>query len=143
MPQNLKNTETSASGTPLARKLGLKEGMTAWVIGSPRPYREFFAEWPQAELHLHLPDGRQADFIHLFAASYQELEDGLERAVPRLTKAGMLWVSWPKKASGLASEIDKFDVMKAGQAIGLVDVKVASINPVWSGHKFVIPVARR
>ncbi len=127
----------------LARKLGLKQGMTAWVIGAPGPYQEFFNEWPQADLHLHLPEGRQTDFIHLFATTYQKLEDGLELAVPRMTKTGMLWISWPKKSSGMPTEIDKFDVMKAGQAIGLVDVKVASVDAVWSGHKFVIPVARR
>lgn len=128
---------------PLARKLGLKEGLTAWVIGSPGPYRDFFSVWPQPEVYTDLPAGLQADFIHLFATTYQDLEEGLEQAVPRMKKAGMLWVSWPKKASGLPTEIDKFDVMKAGQAIGLVDVKVASVNAVWSGHKFVIPVAKR
>ena len=143
MPTKSTNEAPNASGTPLARKLGLKQGMAAWVIGAPQPYEGLFTEWPQADLNPKLPSGVQADFIHLFARSFRELEDGLEAAVPRLKKSGMLWISWPKKASGLASEIDKFDVMKAGQAIGLVDVKVASVNEVWSGHKFVIPLSRR
>ncbi len=83
------------------------------------------------------------DFIHLFARSYEQLEKGLERSISLLDPKGMIWVSWPKKSSNLESEIGKFDVMLAGQALGLVDVKVASLDETWSGHKFVIPVKDR
>lgn len=141
------------SGTPLHRKLGIKDGMKLLVIGGPAPYRDFFNEWPEVRAVVELAtlqsfesrelDAGTFDFIHLFAATYETLEAGLALAHSMMTQKGMVWVSWPKKTSGLESEIGKFEVMQAGQGIGLVDVKVASINETWSGHKFVIPVKDR
>ncbi|MBC2839543.1 DUF3052 domain-containing protein [Robiginitalea sp. SC105] len=130
------------SGTPLARKLGLKDGMRILVLNPPGPYHSFFRELPDLRISTS-PGPGKIDFIHLFAQTFAGLESGLEVSVPVLEKSGMLWISWPKKASGLASEIDKFDVLRAGQAAGLVDVKVASVDAIWSGHKFVIPIKNR
>ena len=130
------------SGTPLARKLGLREGMRVLVIHPPKAYRQFFRDLPVLQ-YARPEETGTVDFVHLFATTFQQLEDGLNLAVPKLEKKGMLWVSWPKKTSGLASEIGKFDVLEAGQRYGLVDVKVAAIDADWSGHKFVIPVKDR
>lgn len=130
------------SGTPLDRKLGLKPGQVVLILNAPKPYPDFFLEPPELD-YLEASDESPADFIHHFARTFEELEKGLKQAKPRLKPNGMLWISWPKKASGLPAEIGKFDVMQAGQAIGLVDVKVASIDQTWSGHKFVVPVKDR
>ncbi|SFR54581.1 hypothetical protein SAMN04490243_2817 [Robiginitalea myxolifaciens] len=141
------------SGTPLHRKLGIKEGMKLLVIEGPIPYRDFFNEWPKVNDLVELAtlqsiesrelDAGTFDFIHLFASTFESLERGLAVAHSMMTQKGMVWVSWPKKASGLNSEIGKFDVMQTGLSMGLVDVKVASIDETWSGHKFVIPVKDR
>ncbi len=141
------------SGTPLHRKLGIKDGMNLLVIEGPAPYPDFFSEWPEVNTLIEIATPKTSkslsqnsdefDFIHLFASTYETLEAGLALAHSMMTQKGMIWVSWPKKASGLDSEIGKFEVMQAGQGMGLVDVKVASINETWSGHKFVIPVKDR
>ena len=124
------------------RKLGLKPGQRLCVLNPPKPYSDFFPEPPEW-LSISAPEEKSMDFIHLFARSYEQLEKGLERSKSLLDPKGMIWVSWPKKSSNLESEIGKFDVMLAGQALGLVDVKVASLDETWSGHKFVIPVKDR
>lgn len=152
MPSQL-NNGSGYSGTPLHRKLGIKEGMNLLIMEGPGPYRGFFNEWPDINALEEIAtrqssesptlNSEEFDFIHLFATTFETLEKGLALAHSVMTQNGMIWVSWPKKASGLASEIGKFDVMQAGQAIGLVDVKVASIDETWSGHKFVIPVKDR
>jgi len=130
------------SKTPLARKLGIKPGFKIWVIGAPKAYAEFFDSWPE---NVDLVDNPKApvDFIHIFASTALALEGALGRAKPMLKINASLWLSWPKKSSALPSEIGKFDVMKAGQAIGLVDVKVAAIDEDWSGHKFVYRIKDR
>lgn len=130
------------SGTPLSRKLGIKAGMRILVLHAPKPYKTFFRDLPEVHF-LSADKPGPVDFIHLFARTLEQLEAGLELAVSKLEKNGMLWISWPKKASDLDSEIGKFDVMEAGQGSGLVDVKVAAIDADWSGHKFVIPLNRR
>jgi hypothetical protein len=136
------HTGPKSRRTPLFRKLGLKPGQAVLILNAPKPYAEFFRELPELN-YLKAPDRTPADFIHLFADTFEELDKGLEKAKPRLQPNGMLWISWPKKSSELSSEIGKFEVMQAGQAIGLVDVKVASIDETWSGHKFVVPLKNR
>ena len=128
--------------TPLWKKLGLKPGHKIWVIGAPKSYQDFFGTMPQDLVFVGAPD-TAIDVIHIFASSAQILEDYLNQAKPHLKKNGMLWISWPKKSSAIPSDIGKFDVMRAGQASGLVDVKVAAIDADWSGHKFVYRVNDR
>ena len=124
------------SGTPLAKKLGIKPGFKVRAINAPKDYQTFFDVWPE---DVQLTSARNADIdvIHIFASTAETLEDFLKQATPCLKTDGALWISWPKKSSKIPSEIGKFDVMKAGQAAGLVDVKVAAIDDDWSGHKFV------
>lgn len=130
------------SKTPLARKLGIKPGYKIWVINAPKDYQSFFEGWPKDVELLSSPE-IHVEFIHIFAQTLKDLSFHLEAAKPKLKKDGLLWVSWPKKSSKIPSEIDKFDVMRAGQAIGLVDVKVAAIDDDWSGHKLVYRVKDR
>jgi len=124
------------SGTPLAKKLGLKPGYKVLILGAPKDYARFFGSFPDGVEMVDAPK-EPVDFIHIFADTAAALARDLAAAKPYLKKDGTLWVSWPKKSSKRPSEIGKFDVMKAGQKLGLVDVKVAAIDADWSGHKFV------
>lgn len=131
-------TSAGYSGTPLAKKLGIKSGFEVLVLNSPTSYLSFFNDFPSdVQLTEDLSFKGEADFIHLFASSEDELRTYFKTAKKALKKSGMLWISWPKKTSKIPTTIDKFYVMKYGQQMGLVDVKVAAINSDWSGHKFV------
>ena len=132
------------SGTPLVRKLGLKEGMAVRLLGAPEGYWDLLGGAAEDLGVTAAGEGdRPADFMHLFAADRQTLETGLRTARDAMAEDGMVWASWPKKSSGVESEIGKSDVMAAGKAAGLVDVKVCAVDETWSGLKFVIPVADR
>ena len=130
------------SGTPLAKKLGIKSGHKMRVLNAPKPYADFFEELPE-EVELVTDPNVEVDFIHLFATTVEQLESAMGLAKPTLKMNGSLWVSWPKKTSGIHSEIDKFFVMACGQRAGLVDTKVAAIDEQWSGHKFMYRVKDR
>ncbi|MEM8847744.1 MAG: DUF3052 family protein [Bacteroidota bacterium] len=125
------------SGTPLAKKLGVKPGFLVQVFNSPKTYLDFFNDFPDEVVLVDSSENIEVDFIHIFATTLKELESGLKIAKPNLKKNGILWISWPKKSSKIPTEIDKFTVMKAGQDSGLVDTKVAGIDDQWSGHKFM------
>ena len=89
-------------------------------------------------------DGQEScDFAMLFVKTDADLKKNLSRLSTRLAPAGMLWVSWPKKASGVSSDLREDDVRRIGLAVGLVDIKVCAVNEIWSGLKFVIPVKDR
>lgn len=133
------------SGTPLPKKLGLK-----------RQFRVAFSQLPsavKAELKEALPgcvlvkDGNAAsarlDFAMIFVKSQADMREQFPAFARRLAPPGMLWVSWPKKASGIVTDIGESDVMRVGLTAGLVDVKVCAVNEVWSGLKFVIRVKDR
>jgi Protein of unknown function (DUF3052) len=124
------------SGTPLPKKLGIKESYKIALVDIPSDVK---AELKRAiEACEFAADGRGAvDFVLLFAKSQTELKKSFERWAKRLAPAGMLWVSWPKKSSGVTSDLTENDVREIGLAAGLVDVKVCAVSEVWSGLKFV------
>jgi hypothetical protein len=130
------------SDTPLVNKLGIKTGFRVALVGAPDGFRGELEE---------IPDGvsfvtsvhRQLDFILFFAKTRSELSQNFSRLAAKLTPTGMLWVSWPKKASGVATDLSDAIVRETGLNAGLVDVKVCAINEVWSGLKFVIRVKDR
>lgn len=131
-------TSVGYSGTPLAKKLGIKEGYSIQVMNVPKKYTDFFHEFPQNVVTITSIDQKESlDFIHVFATTKEELESSFTIAKPALKKNGSLWVSWPKKTSKIQTEIDKFMIMNYGLEKGLVDVKVAAIDRDWSGLKFV------
>ena len=88
-------------------------------------------------------DQESCDFAMIFVKTEADLKKHLSRLSKRLAPAGMLWVSWPKKASGVLTDLREDDVRRIGLAVGLVDIKVCAVNEVWSGLKFVIPVKAR
>lgn len=131
-------TTSGYSGTPLAKKLGIKEGFLIRIFNTPKTYTDFFHEFPSNVIITTSKTQKETvDFIHIFATSKATLNESFKQAKPLLKKNGSLWVSWPKKTSKIATEVDKFMIMKHGLDKGLVDVKVAAIDSDWSGLKFM------
>ena len=130
------------SGTPLPKKLGIKEGFRAALIGMPADVRAELRD-ALAECRIIKDLTGPLEFIHLFSKSRAELEREMKRAAKALVPAGMLWISWPKKSSGVPTDLTEDIIRDTGLAIGLVDVKVCAVTDVWSGLKFVIPVKNR
>ena len=130
--------ETSGySKTPLAKKLGLKENNTYCIYNAPKPYLDFFLEFPDTAKHVKKPSAASLDFIHVFCKSHSCLERHISEAKKALKKTGILWVSWPKQASAIVSEINREDVRNYLLKQGLVDIKVCAIDKDWSGLKFM------
>jgi hypothetical protein len=130
------------SGTPLAKKLGIKDDFRAALLHVPN---EVKIELRAALGKCRIQDiaNRDLDFIFLFAKSRAGLELELWPAAKALAPAGMLWISWPKKSSGVPTDLTGDVVRQSGLDAGLVDVKVCAVTDVWSGLKFVIPVKNR
>ena len=133
------------SGTPLAKKLGIKDDFRAALLHVPddvkTELREALAKCRIQHSGIHT--GQDLDFIFLFAKSRAGLELELVPAAKALAPAGMLWISWPKKSSGVTTDLKEDVVRQSGLDAGLVDVKVCAVTDVWSGLKFVIPVKNR
>jgi hypothetical protein len=124
------------SGTPLPKKLGIKAGFRVHLANAPAEVRAELRE-AMAECEMKAKPGGILDFAMLFTKSRSELTREFSRLAKLLAPAGMLWVSWPKKSSGVASEVDENLVRGIGLDAGLVDVKVCAVTEVWSGLKFV------
>lgn len=122
----------------LAEKLGLKEGMTAFVMFEPVGYAIMAKSVSDFS---DIPDN--VDWIQAFFEESEVMYDVIGELAGKLQKSGQLWISWPKKASGIRSDLSDNLVRTAGLSVGLVDVKVASITDVWSGIKFVYRLADR
>jgi hypothetical protein len=130
------------SGTPLPKKLGLKKDLRVALIAMPADVRDELKD-ALAECHTVRDLAGPLDFVHLFTKSRTELEREMKGARKALAPAGMLWISWPKKSSGVATDLTEDIIRDTGLALGLVDVKVCAVTEVWSGLKFVIPVKDR
>ena len=129
------------SGTPLPKKLGIKPGFRARLMEAPA---EVCAELRSDLAGCRQPKpGEALDFAMLFTKSRAELAKEFPRLTRQLAPAGMLWVSWPKKTSGVATDLDENKIREIGLAAGLVDVKVCAVTDVWSGLKFVRRVKDR
>ncbi|RIJ70106.1 DUF3052 domain-containing protein [Nakamurella silvestris] len=131
------------SGTPLPRKLGITPHSRVLVVGDPLEL-DLDLLRPEGAPPAHRRPGREPyDVVLLFCTGRAALEASFDRAAARHTQAGMIWVCWPKKASGVPTDLGDGVVREYGLAHGRVDVKVAAISEVWSGLKFVIRVADR
>ena len=118
------------------QKLGIKSGSTIAVLGAPRGYARRLGKLPSGVTHRTSAVG-PLDLIQFFTSERQELERRFAAMARALAPAGMLWISWPKKASGVATDLTEDVIRVIGLAHGLVDVKVAAVDDVWSGLKFV------
>jgi hypothetical protein len=124
------------SGTPLAKKLGIKPGMTAFLHAAPAPVMaELGAALGEVQIARSLQP--ELDMILGFVRSKSELKRDLARWKKHLAKSGCLWVSWPKKASGLETDLSDTVVREIGLQAALVDTKVCAVDTTWSGLKFV------
>ncbi|HLX82969.1 MAG TPA: DUF3052 family protein [Terriglobales bacterium] len=130
------------SGTPLPKKLGIKDSFRVALLHVPDDVRTGLRASLAKCTYVKLADGG-LDFIFLFAKSRAGLELELFPAAKALAPAGMLWISWPKKASGVPTDLTENFIRQSGLDSGLVDIKVCAVSEVWSGLKFVIPVKNR
>lgn len=130
------------SGTPLPKKLGIKDGFNVRLIDAPS---DVVTELQSSLNKCASPeDGKTPlDFAMLFTKSSTALKREFPRIAKNLTAAGMLWISWPKKTSGVPTDLNENIVRDIGLAAGLVDVKVCAVTDVWSGLKFVRRVKDR
>jgi hypothetical protein len=133
------------SGTPLAKKLGIKDKFRAALLHVPDDVKTELRDGLEKCRIQHIggPTGRDLDFIFLFAKSRAGLALELLPAAKALAHTGTLWISWPKKSSGVATDLTENVIRQSGLDAGLVDVKVCAVTDVWSGLKFVIPVKNR
>lgn len=125
------------SGTPLAKKLGIKEGLKVVTVEAPADYLELVDPLPENVTITETPEN-EADILHLFTNSRDGLFRGLAEARDLIKQNGTIWVSWYKKASKLPTEITEDTVREAAFPLGLVDVKVCAVDEKWSGLKLVI-----
>ncbi|MBW3582184.1 MAG: DUF3052 domain-containing protein [Euryarchaeota archaeon] len=122
------------SGTPLAKKLGLKAGMRVYFDGMPESVAKIL---PVADLQVLGRIGKELDHAHLFTYSATRLDKRFPMLRDAIHKEGTVWVSWPKKSSGVTTDLTGDIVRTTGLSQGLVDVKVCAIDDTWSGLKFV------
>ena len=126
----------------LAEKLGITPDARITAIGAPASYASLLGTLPSGvTIHSRLPSS--AGFIHRFVKRRRDLAAEFPRLARALTDEGTLWVSWPKQASGIETDLNENVVREIGLAQGLVDVKVCAVDEVWSGLKFVRRVKNR
>ena len=124
------------SGKALVQKIGLKAGHRLALAGEPDGFIKELAPLP-ADVVIMTGGKKPLDCVILFADDARSLESRIVRWGARLAPAGMLWVTWPKKASKVQTDVTEGLVRKTGLDAGLVDVKICAVNDVWSGLKFV------
>lgn len=136
------------SGRPLTAKLGFKPGMVAAFIGLPDELGDLaawndFAAVDRVDAWRTKLGTRRFDLIHAFTKSREDIAGGLERLQAAIKPAGMIWVSWPKRASKVPTDVTEDVIRDEALKLDLVDVKVAAVDAVWSGLKLVIRKERR
>ncbi|WP_259070287.1 DUF3052 domain-containing protein [Mucilaginibacter sp. X4EP1] len=135
------NQITGYSGTPLAKKLGIKDGFNIKLINPPAHYFDLFTDLP-ANLYF-VDDGTKTDLIHFFTISQDEYFKTLPQLKAQIKSNGIIWASWPKKSSKMATDITETIIRDYAIQTGLVDIKVCAVDEIWSGLKLVIPVKNR
>lgn len=125
------------SGTPLARKLSLKDGQRVWWEGMPDTIRDEIEREGLALRQLDTPEA-PIDAAHVFVTARAELEEAMGRLLPRLDRSGFIWVSWPKKAAKMPTDVTEDVIRAVALPMGLVDVKVCAVDATWSALKLTI-----
>ena len=131
------------SATPLGKKLGIKEDHRVLFLNAPPTFVEEIGELPPRTFIVARQSPGPLDVIVLFVKSEKELKTQFPKQVARLASNGGLWIAWPKKSSGVATDLIFENVQRCGLASGLVDNKVCAIDEIWSGLRFVIRVKDR
>jgi hypothetical protein len=126
------------SGTPLAQKLGIKPGMNVLALGAPKDYRGILGALPKGVSILATSEAGEAQLVHLFARSLEELDDLLPDARRAMATDGALWVSWYKKAAKIETDVTEEAIRARALKTDLVDVKVCAVTDIWFGLKLVV-----
>jgi hypothetical protein len=130
------------SGTPLAKKLGIKEGSRVFASRAPKTYRALLAPLP-AGVQFATKMSRGADVVHIFATAQRDLTAALRTILKTLRSDASIWVSWPKKSAKVPTDITEDVIRDVALPMGLVDIKVCAVDETWSGLKLVIRRERR
>ncbi|RUT35765.1 DUF3052 family protein [Paenibacillus zeisoli] len=131
------------SGTPLVKKLGIKQGFKVLFINEPNNYFTLLGEIPAVERLNRNYKSNDIDFVHIFSKSQEELFPLLNECKERIHSSGVIWVSWPKRASKIITDLSDVNIRNYALRIDLVDVKVCAVDEIWSGLKLVIPLKNR
>ena len=125
------------SRTPLPQKLGIKPGLTVVTINAPADYRRLLGPIPEK---VTFSDRLKADsgFVHVFTKKRSELEKTLSVLREKIADTGTVWVSWPKKSSGIPADVTEDLIRAVALPLGFVDVKVCAIDETWSGLKLMV-----
>jgi len=124
------------SGTPLAKKLGIKEGSRVALVNAPKDFQSELKELPD-DVKFLKPSTKSLDLILFFVLSERVLARDFAKLADKLTSNGMIWIAWPKKSSGVETDLLFERVQRIGLDAGLVDVKICAVDETWSGLKFV------
>ena len=125
------------SATPLAKKLGIKDGTRIHVVGAPAGFLDSLEPWPVGAVLVDRIDAK-TDLIHFFDKRRASLEKSIRAALKKIKPDASIWVSWPKRASKVPTDITENTIREIALPLGLVDVKVCAVDDVWSGLKLVI-----
>jgi hypothetical protein len=125
------------SGTPLVKKLGIKEGFKIFLLNAPENYLQLVSPLPQEVKILQEITG-ETDLIHIFSTKRIDLVEDLKDSLSKLKTNGVIWVSWPKKSSRVPTDVTGDTIREVALPLGLVDIKVCAIDEIWSGLKLVI-----
>ena len=125
------------SGTPLAKKLGIKQDSKMVLVNPPKNYLELLAPIPDG-VKLLPRVTNDTDLVHIFSTNKEELRSRLRDFLNKLKRDGMIWVSWPKKAAKVPTDITEDTIREIALPLGLVDIKVCAVDDTWSGLKLVI-----
>jgi len=126
------------SGTPLIKKVGIKPGQRICILNAPKDYPKTLGPLPTGvQLGKQLGKSHSMDLIHFFTKERGQLQEKFPALKEALDYGGSLWISWPKRSSKMATDLNENIIREIGLDLGLVDVKVAAVDETWSGLKFV------
>lgn len=130
------------SGTPLAKKLGIKPGSCIFTENAPDNYQALLAPLPEG-VEFASKVSAKVDLVHLFTKEAKELSARLKKYLGAIKDDAVIWVSWPKKAAKIATDITEDVIRHIALPVGLVDIKVCAVDETWSGLKLVVRVENR
>lgn len=127
-------------GAPLPKKLGIKQGHAVFMVDAPESFESVLGELPEPVRleRIKLPFAKSPDVLLLFVTSVDALEKGYELAAPSLRPDAAIWIAWPKRASGIETDMTEDRVRDVALPQGMVDNKVCAIDETWSGLRLVV-----
>ena len=130
-------TAAGYSGTPLAKKLGIKEGSRILLLDAPEGYAQLVDPLPMG-VHFETQPSQAIAIAHVFVTQKEDLRKHLATLRKKLNAEAALWVSWPKKSAKVPTDITEDTIREVGLPLGFVDIKVCAVSEVWSGLKLVV-----